>query len=144
MAKGDVEQIGTPADIYDRPRTRFVADFIGAANFFEGTVESAGGERAFRCRSGVILSLPASAPAGSILAVRPERIDFVLPDTDGSIAGTVTRVRQIASAMEYLVTLHSGELITAQVQRRQATPQFHEGDAVAIAWPAADSILLQS
>jgi putative spermidine/putrescine transport system ATP-binding protein len=144
MAKGDVEQVGTPAEIYDRPRTRFVADFIGAANFFDGTVEGAGGERAFRCHSGLILPVPANAPTASILAVRPERIVFVLPDSIGSIAGNISRVRQIASAMEYLVTLNSGEVITAQAQRRQATPQFHEGDGVAIAWPANDSILLQS
>jgi hypothetical protein len=68
----------------------------------------------------------------------------VPPATDGAIEGTVTRVRQIASVMEYVVALHSGEIVTAQVQRRQATPQFQEGEAVAITWPAADSILLES
>jgi putative spermidine/putrescine transport system ATP-binding protein len=144
MAKGQVEQVGTPADIYDRPRTRFVADFIGAANFFEGAVLGTGGDRAFRCHSGLLLPLPADAPAAGILAVRPERITFVPSATDGSIAGTISRVRQITSVMEYIVMLQSGETVTAQVQRRQAMPLFQEGEAVAITWPAADSILLQS
>jgi putative spermidine/putrescine transport system ATP-binding protein len=143
MSKGHVEQVGTPADVYDRPRTRFVADFIGAANFFEGTVEGAGSGRGFRCRSGLVLPLPAEAPAASILAVRPERIAFVSPDRDRSIVGTVSRVRQIASVMEYLVTLHSGDVVTVQVQRRQAAPQFVEGEAAAITLSTADPILLQ-
>jgi ABC-type Fe3+/spermidine/putrescine transport system ATPase subunit len=144
MAKGQVEQVGTPADIYDRPRTRFVADFIGAANFFDGAVEGAGGERAFRCRSGLVLPLPANAPTAATLVVRPERVAFVTPTTDGALAGVVKRVRQVASVREYVVALHSGEVVTAQAQRRHAAPQFCEGEPVAITWPPADSILLQS
>jgi putative spermidine/putrescine transport system ATP-binding protein len=144
MAKGRVEQVGTPADIYDRPRTRFVADFIGAANFFEGGVECSGDNRVFRSHSGPVLPLPTNAPAAVTLAVRPERIDFVTPGTDGALAGVVSRVRQVGSAMEYVVTLPSGEEVTAQVQRRQATPQFSKGESVAITWPPTDSILLLS
>ncbi len=143
MSKGHVEQVGTPADVYDRPRTRFVADFIGAANFFEGKVEGAGSGRGFHCRSGLVLPLPADAPAASILAVRPERIAFVSSNHDRSIVGTVSRVRQIASVMEYLVTLHSGDVVAVQVQRRQAAPQFVEGEATAITLSTADPILLQ-
>jgi putative spermidine/putrescine transport system ATP-binding protein len=144
MAKGRVEQVGTPADIYDRPRTRFVADFIGAANFFEGAVEGPGDHRVFRCLSGAVLPLPSNAPPATTLAVRPERIDFVAHGTDGGLAGIVTRVRQVASVMEYVVTLPSGEAVTAQAQRRHAAPQFCEGESVTITWPPADSILLAS
>jgi iron(III) transport system ATP-binding protein len=42
MNSGHIEQVGTPADIYDRPRTRFVADFVGAANILDGRVEGQG------------------------------------------------------------------------------------------------------
>ncbi|WP_254073514.1 ABC transporter ATP-binding protein [Acidisphaera sp. S103] len=144
MSKGRVEQVGTPADIYDHPCTRFVADFIGAANFFEGAVEGPGDCRVFRCRGGHVLPLPTNAPSATTLAVRPERIAFVAPTTDGALAGIVTRVRHVASVIEYLVTLPSGEVVSAQVQRRHAVPQFCEGEAVAITWPPADSILLPS
>jgi putative spermidine/putrescine transport system ATP-binding protein len=144
MAKGRVEQVGTPANIYDHPCTRFVADFIGAANFFEGAVEGSGGDRFFRCRSGPVLPLAMDAPSATTLAVRPERIAFVTPGTEGALAGVVTRVRHVASVMEYVVTLPSGEVVTAQVQRRHASPQFCEGESVAITWRPADSILLPS
>jgi len=46
MSKGKVMQMGTPVEIYERPTSRFVADFIGESNFFEGTVQSVDGERA--------------------------------------------------------------------------------------------------
>jgi ABC-type Fe3+/spermidine/putrescine transport system ATPase subunit len=144
LAEGRVEQVGAPADIYDRPRTRFVADFIGAANFFDGIVQGSGSDRVFRCHSGLVLPVPADAPSSSVLAVRPERIEFVSPDRAGAFSGRVTRVRQVSSVMEYVVALQSGETMTAQVQRRQATPEFQEGDVIAVTWAAADSILLQS
>jgi spermidine/putrescine transport system ATP-binding protein len=46
MSKGRVMQMGTPVEIYERPTSRFVADFIGESNFFEGMVQSVDGERA--------------------------------------------------------------------------------------------------
>jgi putative spermidine/putrescine transport system ATP-binding protein len=142
MSKGKVEQVDTPANIYDKPRTRFVADFIGAANFFEGAIEDRSGERVFRCSSGLALPVVATATIASTLAIRPERITFVSPESAGAIQGTISRNRQIGSVMEYVVALHSGELVTVQVQRRTATLQFQENDSVAITWPAIDSILL--
>ena len=46
MSKGKVMQVGAPVEIYERPTSRFVADFIGESNFFEGTVQSVDGDRA--------------------------------------------------------------------------------------------------
>jgi len=144
MSKGRIEQIGTPADIYDRPETRFVADFIGAANFFEGVTRGTGPARVFCCRSGLMLPLPLGAPDATTLVIRPERIAFVTDNAQDALRGTVTRARQIVAFMEYIVTLPSGDLVIVQAQRRAVAPQMSEGDAVAIAWPAADSILLTS
>ena len=46
MNRGRVEQLGTPEELYERPQTRFVADFIGTTNLLSGTVESVDGEHA--------------------------------------------------------------------------------------------------
>src|SRR5690606_38038840 len=61
MRNGGIEQYGTPDDIYNRPSTRFVADFVGAANLLEGEVQESNGELTFNTSG---LSLKATAPHG--------------------------------------------------------------------------------
>jgi len=103
MNAGAVEQAGTPDTIYARPATRFVADFVGKANFVEATV-SAGGTVEIAGRK---LELPATAgrQAGAkvTLVVRPEavRIDA----KDGLLPGTVKRAMFLGSVVEYLVAV---------------------------------------
>ncbi|MDX3924287.1 MAG: ABC transporter ATP-binding protein [Shinella sp.] len=79
--KGKIEQIGTPREIYDEPRTRFVAEFIGETNLAEGVVESAGeGEARIALKGGghVIARSANAVRAGQdvLLSVRPERIEL--------------------------------------------------------------------
>jgi ABC-type Fe3+/spermidine/putrescine transport system ATPase subunit len=76
LAHGRVEQLGAPAEIYRRPSTRFVADFIGEANLFPVAVEEAGPWGA-RVRLGALtLSVPGGAApaAAATLVARPETI----------------------------------------------------------------------
>jgi len=82
MNSGRVEQIGSPREIYDRPRTQFVANFIGETNFLEGTSEAPG---IFVCKS---LSHPILVEDGEqhikegVLSIRPERVSTA-PDLKG-------------------------------------------------------------
>src|SRR4029079_11630046 len=67
MHVGGIEQIGTPEDVYQRPRTRFVADFVGSANLIEGRVTGAANDGAVRFEStgGMVLQASAAqAPRG--------------------------------------------------------------------------------
>ncbi len=79
--KGVIEQLGAPAQIYERPKTSFVADFIGAANVFSARVlDAQGGRLRLRLEERVEFELlveePSAYPAGTIfkLAIRPERV----------------------------------------------------------------------
>jgi putative spermidine/putrescine transport system ATP-binding protein len=87
FSRGRIEQIGTPREVYDRPATRFVAEFIGETNLVQGTVESHEGPVAvvrLDKGSGVIRVVADSAAAGRVLvSVRPERITL----TSGAAAG---------------------------------------------------------
>lgn len=79
--KGKIEQIGTPREIYDHPRTRFVAEFIGETNLLRGTIESVdGSEGLIRLQNGGQLSatLADVMPAGQqvLVSIRPERIEL--------------------------------------------------------------------
>ena len=88
MHAGKVEQLGTPEELYERPATRFVADFIGTTNLLHGHVE-ADGARPPRARA-----RSRRAPHDGIargaeveLSVRPEAISLVPADAEGAIRG---------------------------------------------------------
>ena len=83
MSMGRIEQTGTPAEVYEAPRSRFVSDFIGVSNFFEGRVVSADGAGAcFRTSIGLVLDIgleKGRAPGGiGGVMVRPEKIEVHL------------------------------------------------------------------
>jgi spermidine/putrescine transport system ATP-binding protein len=83
LRAGHLEQIGTGPEIYHRPATRFVADFIGETNWFSGTIENDAGAYAVVTADGTRLNLPAAQhyPANGRIAfgVRPERVRVLQP-----------------------------------------------------------------
>ena len=91
MSKGKVEQIGTPREIYYHPTSKFVADFIGEANFLEAQVRSADGEKAMISVAGGEFEVNnfAHAKAGetATLVLRPEGVSL---SEKGLLEGTVT------------------------------------------------------
>ncbi len=78
MNRGRIEQVGSPSELYERPRTRFVADFLGAANFLEAEIIRRDGTALLRTRNGTLLeaTLPEGAVFGgsALVAIRPERV----------------------------------------------------------------------
>jgi len=84
MDGGAVQQVGTPEEIYLRPKSRFVADFIGESNIIDGHID--GG--VFRAVDGFVAPCPSDTPADAkALVVRPEAIRI---DRDGPIPAIVT------------------------------------------------------
>jgi spermidine/putrescine transport system ATP-binding protein len=129
MNEGRVLQLGAPGEIYERPRTRFVADFIGQTNFLEVDVIGADGAM-------VEVELPSSgrlrarapdgiAPAGRMtLAVRPEKISL-LGDLPGSeipgwdrLTGRLEEIVYVGTHTDYLLRLPGGQLLTIHRQNR--------------------------
>jgi ABC-type Fe3+/spermidine/putrescine transport system ATPase subunit len=112
LNQGRVEQIGTPADIYLRPRTRFVAGFLGAVNWING------------------------------VGVRPEatRIARAAPDGGArAIPATVTSALFLGNCVHVEARLGSGEALVAEVSRLDAT--FRDGDQVHIWWHPSDELV---
>ncbi len=103
MRDGRLAQVGTPAEVYEAPASRYVAEFLGTANILEGTVEAAGqgGCRIGTAPGGVVLAdAPSPLPPGSpvLVAIRPERMRLG-PAEEGAAHGEnrlVGRVRDIA------------------------------------------------
>jgi ABC-type Fe3+/spermidine/putrescine transport system ATPase subunit len=154
MNVGGIEQIGAPEDIYNRPKTRFVADFVGSANLIAGRLANGAAARpgrvAFEADGGIPLQAwAAHAPQGgeSQVAVRTAYIDVT---AGGGVAGAVGGDRNRAAGtvrqrlfhgdfIQYIVDWPAGELTV----RRPPTEMFDEGASVTVSFAPEHCILLQ-
>ena len=142
MNRGSVEQIGTPAELYDRPATPFVSGFIGQSSTLAGTVLAAEGDD-FRIRLalGAELSLPRPAAflAGSqvLVSVRPEHVRVVGAAQAGSLpAKCLQSVVQGADVLHRLA-LADGTLLLARQPRGATAPELPDANVHAVIDTAA-------
>ncbi len=155
MSAGRVVQIGSPAEIYEHPRTAFVANFIGEANLFGGTVCAVEHGMATVTQSeGSDWRVPIRAAAiGDMVqvAVRPEWHDLI-PDVRAvssvlnAVPGTIREIIFLGETLHVLVTLRDGA--TVRVALRNAgvltTPlPWHAGDSVRVTWLPQDAQVLE-
>ncbi len=141
MHRGQVEQVGTPAEIYETPSTRFVAEFTGVHNLLPGRVTAPG---RFETTDGLGLACTASRPLGSLLGVRPERL-ALLPagaTADNAVAGQVVSLAYLGAVAEAEVQLPSGPRLLARLPAHQAAV-LAMGATVTLGWPASASLLLE-
>ncbi|WP_062017893.1 ABC transporter ATP-binding protein [Aureimonas sp. AU4] len=125
MQNGRVLQMDRPIEVYRRPATPFVADFLGQTNLIEARRESGGA----RLASGGLLPGVALPGATALLSVRPEDV-ILLPEGEGPIAATVEFVRDMGSAIE--IYLRAGE--TRIIAHREAgAPVAPAGSRVSLA-----------
>ena len=152
MDLGRVLQVGTPEEIYESPKTRFVADFVGHTNVFDGRVESveANGDCLVACEG---VSLRCLAPPGLgdgeavSVAVRYENI--AVEGTTGEAAGagtaaTVTEKIYMGGVFRFETRTDAGAILTADVPTTGNARRIAEGDRVRLAWRPEDvSVLLE-
>jgi putative spermidine/putrescine transport system ATP-binding protein len=132
MHQGVVEQIGTAADIYERPKTRFVADFIGKANFLKATVEDpASGLIHVSVAKGLHLRVPGeSLPArGTIIEamIRPENISLQKALSDDRLPGHIEVVSYQGATAHIILRLQGGEALSIECNGRLGA-EFRPGD----------------
>ncbi len=127
MRAGRIEQVGPPQEIYERPATRFVADFIGETNLLEATPLGAG---RFRLASGV--EIAAATGDGRVLAIRPERARLVAPGA-GLLSGRVAQVVYLGTDTNFHLVLDGIGPFRVRAQNRGGLPALREGDAVGVA-----------
>ncbi|MCG8350162.1 MAG: ABC transporter ATP-binding protein [Chloroflexales bacterium] len=142
---GVVQQIGTPRELYEQPRNRFVAEFIGRSNFFAGALI---GADTFRTHSGLHVRLNGSAHTTSTLAIRPEKLLLRAPgpsNEPNSFSGQVEFVTYKGAVTEYIVRLESGDtlMIDSQNESRGATDGYSIGQPVMVAWSPENCLLLE-
>ena len=129
MNAGKVIQMAPPQEVYDRPRTLFVADFVGKTNRFSGTVEAGG--TTLRLADGRALSVAQQTPGKVTAVLRPEAIRITRGGSD-DIAGTVTHRIFLGNAVEYAIATDGlGEMLVI-ADRGTATDPAGPGDRVSL------------
>ncbi len=154
MNAGSLQQIGTPTEIYEYPATRFVADFIGTANMFEGAIAAEDDEGVtIACADLGIdmrVSRRGSAAEGASVTVmlRPEKMRISLADTadktQNQVTGIVQDIGYFGDMSIYHVRLADGQVLqTAQLNyRHTAEKQITWEDRVAVSWHPDDAVVL--
>jgi spermidine/putrescine transport system ATP-binding protein len=147
MNAGKVLQIGSPEEIYERPETRFVADFIGETNFLEGTVAeidgddivvSLEGQAAVKARC----NTPVEKGQAVNVVIRPEK--FSLSD-NGMMTGRVEETIYIGTDTRYIIHLTDKMSVTVREQNLdpRQTRRYHVGDEVGLNWDPANAQILR-
>jgi len=144
MNDGSIEHLGTPREIYEHPRTRFVAGFIGTSNLLTGTVARLDGDYAIIQISQderIIVPVPDRAVReGSQLelTVRPEKIELTAdrPPGEGcALRGTVTEVVYLGTSTNFSVTTSAGaDVVVFQQNSASAGNVAARGDSVWLSW----------
>jgi putrescine transport system ATP-binding protein len=156
MDRGKVMQVGTPAEIYEFPRSRFVADFVGTTNLFEGTVVA--------CDPGLITvtcpdvgchllvdDIGRFTPGQHVwVGLRPEKIRLTkqpaTAERCNQLRGTVYQLGYLGNRCTYQIRTTSGKLITvfSQNERRTSEWSIDWSDEVYVSWSADAAVLLTS
>jgi spermidine/putrescine transport system ATP-binding protein len=106
MSQGHIEQLGPPAELYERPATRFVAGFLGASNLLSGVVE---GSDAVRLADGTLVRAQVDGRSGPVAAgVRPEKITIGHGGGVNELPGTVMETAYIGVATQLVVDTAAG------------------------------------
>ncbi|MGI9413598.1 MAG: ABC transporter ATP-binding protein [Hyphomicrobiales bacterium] len=155
MSQGRIMQEGLPTAIYENPKTKFVAEFIGRSNWFSGSLTEAAGNGVCRFDTAEGLSLLVPAPNGAgagtdgyEVCVRPERITTDRGSSAAQAAsdlnrlsGTVRDVAHLGADIHLVIELDCGRLITASEQYfGQALEQ--SGEPVELTFRPADCIIV--
>lgn len=140
MQAGQVEQLGTPEELYERPATRFVADFIGTTNLLRGRIEADGTVRLTSGESAPVAHDGLAAGTEVEISVRPESVRLVPPETIGAIRATVEQAAYLGTTISYQLRTAGGLPLT--VLTSKAGGRLPAGSDVAVTWAPAEALIL--
>jgi len=143
MNGGEIEQVGTPRDLYEYPGNRFVASFLGEANLFEidSVKVDAAGITIAETTHGFVLRVSTSPPTdsgGCVICVRPENIQLSVAQESGDncLTGTVVDVVYSTGTIRYRVQVNSDCVVTVRVPSDRQSELFESGAVVYLYWSA--------
>ena len=150
MNRGEVEQLGSPREIYDHPRTAFVADFIGSLNALELTIdELVGGYAVSRLgeTERVVASVDGTHTVGEKVrvAVRPEHVKIGAASDDGSrVEGTIAELVYLGMYTQFHVDTRAGRVVSHRLADEEHTARLGTGERVTLSWSPDQATVLTS
>jgi spermidine/putrescine transport system ATP-binding protein len=149
MNLGHIEQQGYPQEIYERPRTEFVAGFIGDSNILEATVESSAQELSVLKINEAVFSVSGNGvKAGDQVKVmiRPEKIRFSPNGEGGLLRGRVDSAMYLGEATQWKIVADGGQALTVLEQNSEPPRALESrvGQAVSLSWDSDSAVLLRS
>ncbi|MGZ5403609.1 MAG: ABC transporter ATP-binding protein [Nocardioides sp.] len=152
MNHGVIEQMGSPSELYENPRTTFVANFLGQSNLIEGTIKSRSGDLVTVDMHGVDVSVSTTrthAEGGQgWIGIRPEKVligqEGENLDAPGNSVpgGVVTDVSFVGVSTQYLVRMPWGQELQVFEQNTGRRQMFRRGDRVEVSWRPEFAFLL--
>jgi spermidine/putrescine ABC transporter ATP-binding subunit len=144
MRDGKLVQVGPPAEVYEQPNSRFVAEFLGAANVLRA-IARASGRHLELPGLGASVCTAQTVPAGPLLlAIRPERVRLGATDGLNSVQGVVVDCAYAGESLTHSVRLADGSLVRAMESLRDGRREIRAsvGDTVTLSWQPDACILL--
>ena len=142
MNEGRIEQMGSPAELYESPRTAFVANFLGQSNLIRGEVSSSDADQSVVEVHGqkvaVLKSRNRSSGTSILVGIRPEKIRISLPGDPctGNVlmGGVVSDVSFVGVSTQYVVEMPWKQDLMVFEQNDGGTPTLRPGDPVSLSW----------
>ena len=145
MNGGVIEQLDDPRTIYDHPKTRFVAGFIGESNIFDGTVKAVDGRRVLvETQAGLLSTLGEGFQVGEQMhvSIRPEYLEASKTPVEGfDLPGTVKDFTYMGTVIKTALDMKDGT--ETKFSRFEQDEQFQEGDPVYIFWRTEKSVAIK-
>jgi spermidine/putrescine transport system ATP-binding protein len=150
MNEGRIEQLGSPEELYEHPRSTFVANFLGTSNLLPGRITGRDAGTVLVDVAGAQLAVPAdrSHAAGSavFVGVRPEKLHIAPPGEPpaghNAVAGTVVDASFTGIGTEYIVDLAGGQQVTAFEQNLSVRGRTAPGAAAMLHWEVEHTFAL--
>lgn len=151
MRDGHLEQVGTPRDVYERPVTPFVANFIGTSNIFSGRLKARDdGSAEIESGPDELIIVPGAAGSHGkevLVTIRPEKVALALarPSTGCALRGTVSEVSYCGPTTKYIVATSAGSALTVIQQNVNSDlDQVVRGAPVWVTWAPAHTFVIEA
>jgi ABC-type Fe3+/spermidine/putrescine transport system ATPase subunit len=144
MRDGQLAQVGTSVEVYERPNTRFVAEFLGAANVLPAIAHASGTRLELRGLGTVVHSATAATAGPLLLAIRPERVRIGVTDEANTLQGVVADRAYAGEVLTHTVRLPDGSMIrtTQSLRDGLGAEQIEVGTHVTVSWRPDACIVL--
>ncbi len=146
MNEGKIEQMGTPAELYESPQTAFVANFLGQSNLIEGKIIGRSDTNATVTIQGSAVEVPLSRIVSRgdsvLIGVRPEKLRINSRGANAIPGAVVTDASFVGVSTQYLVKTPWGQELVVFDQNDGTTSPVEVGDNVSLSWDPAHTFAL--